>query len=95
MKSHGIWLGSLVDNPEIFEGIKFSDGLIKCLGIYIGKDKNMCKQKNWDLKINYLELSLSRWNKHNLTYFGKSILMNTLIIPKSVYNMTVLHAYSK
>ena len=91
MKSHGIWLGNLVDNPKIFAGIKFSDGPIKCFGIYIGKDKNMCKQKNWDLKINDLELSLLRWNKCNLTYFGKFIVMNTLIIPKLVYNMTVLH----
>ena len=45
MKSHRIWLGSLVDNPKIFPGIQFNDRPIKCLGIYIGKDKNMCKQK--------------------------------------------------
>ena len=45
----------------------------------------------WDLKLNDPELSLLRWNKHNLTYFGKSIVMNTLIIPKLVCNITVLH----
>ena len=88
MKSHGIWLRSIFDNPKIFAGIEFSDGYIKCLGIYIGKDKNMCKQKNC---INDLELSLLRWNRRNLTYYGKSIVMNTLIIPKLGYNMTVLH----
>ena len=52
MKCYGIWLGSLGNNPKIFAGIKFSDGPIKCLGIYIGKDRNMCKHKNWDLKVN-------------------------------------------
>ena len=90
-KTHGIWLGSLSDNPLLYEGLHFTGEPIKCLGIYIGKNKKLCHSKNWDLKINDLEISLLRWKKRNLTYMGKSTVLNTLIIPKLVYNMTVLH----
>ena len=90
-KSHGIWLGNLSTNIHIFEGIEFSEKPVKCLGIFIGKNKSACQFKNWDSKINNLEMSLSRWKSRNLTYLGKSIVLNTLLIPKLVYNITVLH----
>ena len=49
------------------------------------------QHKNWESKINDLETSLLGWRKRNLTYIGKSIILNSLIIPKLVYSMTVLH----
>ena len=33
-KTEGIWLGPFRNNPQYYEGIKFTCGAIKCLGIY-------------------------------------------------------------
>ena len=91
VKCEGIWLGPLKGNNHIlFEGIKFSNGPLQCLGIYIGTDKDMCKKKNWENKLHEINNILSIWSSRNLKLFRKVVIINNLIIPKLIYNMTVL-----
>ena len=54
-KCNGLWLGPLKNNPQCVEGITFSSNPIKCLGIYIGTDKENCNTLNWNKKIAKLE----------------------------------------
>ena len=43
-KTEGIWLGGSRENPEYYQGIKFTNGPVRCLGIYIGHDKRRLYQ---------------------------------------------------
>ena len=62
-KSEGLWLGNLKQNKLKFEGISFSEGPIKCLGIYIGTNMENCSNLNWDKKLNDIDILLAKWNK--------------------------------
>jgi hypothetical protein len=36
-------------------GLSIEANAIKCLGIYVGHNKSICEQKNWDIKIQKIE----------------------------------------
>ena len=90
-KSEGLWLGTLKPNKLNFEGISFSEGPIKCLGIYVGTNIENCSSLNWDKKVNDIDILLSKWKKRKLTLIGKSVVLKRLVMPKLVYYMTVLN----
>ena len=50
-KTEGILLGPLKNQFTNFNGINFTNGAIRCLGIYVGHDKNGCLEKKLDRKI--------------------------------------------
>ena len=58
-KSLGILLGLLYLNPLIFEGISFTNEPIRCLGIYVAKNKTVCLEKNWEDILKKLEKILN------------------------------------
>ena len=55
-KSEGLWLGTLKPNKLNVEGICFSEGPIKCLGIYVGTNIENCSSLNWDKKVNDIDI---------------------------------------
>ena len=89
-KCEGIWLGQLKDNSDTFEGISFNNGPIRCLGIYIAKDENICETKNWEQKLSDIENIISVWGNRNLSLHGKAVIINNLIIPKVIHNMIAI-----
>ena len=90
-KTEGLLLGNLAQSKiTSCENIKFSDSPIKCLGIYIGKDKQSCETLNWSGKLSQFESLLNIWQKRNLNIFGKVTVMNNLCFPKIMYACTVL-----
>lgn len=64
--------------------------MIKCLGIYLGHDKNGCNEKNWLCKLKEFEKILDSWRSRKLTIFGKCQIVNYLILSKITYPATVL-----
>lgn len=90
-KSEGIWLGSLKDFPEIFEGIKFTRKAIRILDVYLGHDKEQCHEENWLNKINRIKNSIHVWKRRKLTMYGKILLLKTMALSKLVYSMSLLH----
>ena len=90
-KCEGIWLGALKHNPNICEGVKFSKCPVKCLGIYVGTDQKECEKWNWEKKISEIEKLLLIWSSRALTYYGKIVVINNLIVPRLIYNLTILY----
>ena len=90
-KSRGIWLGPLKNGPASHGNIKFTNSPFKCLGIYIGTNTNECIEKMWNEQIQKFKNVLHSWGSRKLTLNGKIIIINTLAIPKLVYNLSVLH----
>jgi hypothetical protein len=71
-------------NGSVYE-INFPKQPIRCLGVYIGGTPESQDKKNWFEKLNSIEKTLNSWKQRHLTLFGKTCIINTLIIPKLIY----------
>ena len=89
-KTEGIWLGINKESGNIFQGITFKNDPVKCLGIYIGHNKEKCVELNWNPKILEFERLFESWKKRKLSLFGKVCIINSLGISKLVYNFSIL-----
>ena len=90
-KTEGIWLGPYKSNPELYEGITFTKAAVRCLGLYLGHDKEGCYRENWLSKINRMENSLHVWKSRKLTLRGKILIIKTIALSQLIYSFTVLH----
>jgi hypothetical protein len=89
-KSEGMWLGNNRECDGNVCGIRFDKNPIRCLGIYVGYNKNACKEKNWLEKLNKIEQILNGWRKRHLTLFGKIIVLKSLIMSSLIHNFSLL-----
>lgn len=89
-KTIGMWLGNYKDHPPDYDKIKFTDQPIKCLGVYIGHNVELCKEYNWKPKIEKLKKVLNSWKERELSIFGKSLVVKTLGISSLIYNFMLL-----
>ena len=60
------------------------------MGIYIGHDKEKCKERNWMDKLVNIERTLDRWSKRNLTLFGKITVLKSLVMSSLIHNFSLL-----
>ena len=90
-KTECILLGSLKNTFNDIDRIKVNTSYIKCLGVYIGHDKNECYNKNWMKVYDNMEKLFESWKKRKLTIFGKCCVVNTLAISKLIYLGTILN----
>ena len=90
-KTECILLGPLKDRYTNIQGINVNDKCLKCLGIYIGHNKEECYNKNWMNVYHEMEKLFETWKKRKLTIFGKCCIINTLAISKLIYRATVLN----
>ena len=89
-KTECILLGNMKGNYENIFGIKVNTTSVKCLGIHIGHDKELCYNKNWMEIYHQMEKLFESWKKRKLTIFGKKCIVNTLAISKLIYVASVL-----
>lgn len=71
-------------------GVKATNKAVRCLGIYIGHDKEECYNKNWMKIYHDIEKLFESWKRRKLTVFGKSCIIKTLATSKLVYIAFVL-----
>jgi hypothetical protein len=82
-KSIGLYLGNNNDLKElVISGIRLTNKPQKCLGVYVGYDKQFCEQMNWTSKLIVMENLLDTWSQRDLTIFGKITIIKTLAVPK-------------
>jgi hypothetical protein len=90
-KVEGIWLGTLQNSmPCNYEGIKWTNEAVRCLGVYVGNNKAQCNKLNWDEKIHKVKRMVLQWKRRNLTMFGKVVVIRTLLLPIVTHCATVL-----
>ena len=83
-KTEGLWLGGLENHNMTLFGIKFP-GVIKYLGIYIGRDVNECNKKNWEDKLIIFQKLLDSWRLKSLTLYTKVNFLKTMALSKLVF----------
>ncbi len=89
-KTEGILLGPLKNTTDSYEGIKFTEEAIRCLGIYIGHDQQSCYKKNWEEKIEKIRMVFERWKYRKLSHFGKILIVKSLAASKIYHVMSIL-----
>ena len=84
-KCEALWLGkdkALQPGCTLF-GIKWPEQ-IRCLGVYLGHNKQINDLKNFEEKINSIEAILKRWEKRELSLFGRVLILKTFALSKLV-----------
>ncbi len=94
-KTEGILLGPFKNTRNSFKGVTFTNHAIRCLGIYIGHDQAECYQRNWEDKIEKIQLVLEKWKDRDLTFFGKTLILKSLAISKFIHVMSILKTPDK
>ena len=69
--------------------IQRCENVTKILGIYMGKDKELCNTLNWKDKIKKVKTILFFWNKRELTLPGRATVITYLIMSRFYYTLTV------
>ncbi|CAC5391798.1 unnamed protein product [Mytilus coruscus] len=69
--------------------IQKCENVTKVLGIYVGKDKELCELLNWKDKIKKIKTILFFWNKRDLTLPGRATVLTSLIMSRLYYTVTV------
>ena len=75
--------------------LKWSDGPIKILGIWISAKQMTTRDYNLKKTIEKAEAILSVWEKRNLTLIGKIQVVNTLIIPLFIHRLSIIKTPDK
>ena len=91
-KCEGLWLGRskfLQTNCKLF-GIKWPEQF-RCLGIYLGHNKQLNERKNFTEKIDQIEETLKNWEKRELSLIGRVQVIKTFALSKLVFPATLLH----
>ena len=89
-KTECLLLWPLKGQFEKLHDIKVVKHSIKCLGIYIGHNKEECYVNNWMKIYHQIEKLFESWKRRKLTIFGKSCIINSLAISKLIYKASIL-----
>ena len=85
-KTKGLWIGKLKNNKSDREyEIQFTNTHVKALGVIFGNNRKECDKLNWDHKILECQSILSKWNKRNLTFYGRILTIKSIVLPKLIY----------
>ena len=88
-KSRDLWLGSwngCLDPPVPLE---WSSSMLKVLGIFIGPGASTAS--NWRPRITAVENVLNSWRQRNLSYRGKSPIINALALSRIWYVASLVY----
>jgi hypothetical protein len=90
-KSEAIGIGATTNYKHKDIGIKWPNGSIKCLGIFINVNPDRMIEDNFKPCLEKIEHLLSLWCLRKLTLKGRILVINTLVISQLIYLCTVLH----
>lgn len=90
-KSEILCLGkSYINGEELIQlGIMKCDNMIQVLGVHLGKDQNMCDDKNWREKIIKLRSICNMWKQRHLNLQGRAVIVSSLMLSKLWYTLMV------
>ena len=92
-KSHGMWIGIskfITDTPGDINWVPYGQ-TIKILGIYFSATKEASDiSQNWDSKIDNIKQLICRWQRRNLSLYGKIIICKTFLLPQISYTIQAL-----
>lgn len=89
-KTQCILLGNLKDRYTEFCNISVTNNAVRCLGIFIGHNKEQCYNFYWLKIYEDIKKLFESWKKSKLTIFGKTCVVNFLAVSKLIYVGSIL-----
>ena len=89
-KTEAMWLGSAKHNLDKPLDLKWSDKVIKILGIHFGHNKQEMVRANYESKVQSLKTTLAIWKMRDLTLNGRILISKVLGLSKFDYTLSVL-----
>jgi len=89
-KTKALWLGPWKQHTERPLNFLRTKELLKVLGIHISYDKAGNERKNVNQKIENLNVKLGTWTSHQLSIFGRCLIVKSLGISQIVHSAAVL-----
>ena len=86
-KTKALLLGRDTIDDRNYGGISFVSD-IKCLGVFVGKNKTLCEYKNWNLKFLSMEKMIQGWRRRHLTLMGKICIIKSLLLSIITFSAT-------
>ena len=71
--------------------LKWLHSLVKILGLYVSYDENGNDQMNFNLKLWKLQTNFDMWKAHDLTLFGRVLIIKSLGLSQLVYSASNLN----
>ena len=90
-KTEGMFFGPWENNKDIPRNIKWVNGPIKLLGIYISAKANEIVMENFQSKIDALLRQLHWWKARDLSLNGKVLIIKSLALSKFQYLVSLVH----
>ena len=92
-KSQGMWIGSSKFNtntPGDISWVKCGE-MVKILGIFFCATKEASDlNQNWDSKIDQIRKLICRWQRRQLSLYGKILICKTFLISQLAYSIQAL-----
>ena len=63
---------------------------IEILGIFLGNNQMQIEKENWEKRINVCSKVLNLWSNRKLSFKGKALVVNSLVLSRLIYSVTVL-----
>ena len=82
-KCKGLWLGPWKNREDPPVNIVWSSSKIPCLGTFIGP--GVTDNDIWDKRISAIESTLNAWSHRLLSFYGKSLILNALVLSRLWY----------
>ena len=88
-KSRGLWLGSWNGRLDPPVPLEWSSSMLRILGIFIGPGASAAS--NWRPRITAVENVLNSWRQRNLSYRGRSLIINALALSRIWYVASLVY----
>lgn len=93
LKSQGMWIGDSKtnnDSPGDISWVKYGE-TIKILGIYFCATIEASDlPQNWDNKIDRIRQLIGKWQRRNLSLYGKILICKTFLLSQITYSIQAL-----
>ena len=90
-KCEAFWIGSSANSNSKPLGLKWTKGMIKCLGIWCGSNIDDAINFNFNEKIDKIKTLLNIWKQHRLSLKGKITVIKTFAMPLILYPANCLY----
>ena len=88
-KCQGLWLGSWQHRLDAPIAIRWTSLKIKVLGVFSGNGN--LDEANWRPRLEAVENCLSSWRSRSLSFQGKALVVNALVLSRIWYVASLIH----
>jgi len=90
-KTKAIWLGKWKNSKNNPLQLKWLHNPVKILGIHVSYNEKGNNEHNFNLKLQKLQTNLDLWSAHDLTLFGRVLIIKSLALSQLVYSASNLN----